>query len=65
MFLLPKLTEAIKSKKNDSKFSPKTLTKQVQNLFRYIGKRLIYLTKDTLKFLKCDFPCQTHKLNGL
>ena len=34
-FLLPKLTEASQSKKNDSKFSPRTKTKPVQNLFRY------------------------------
>ena len=34
-FLLPKPTEASKSKKNYSKFSPKTKTKPVQNLFKY------------------------------
>ena len=34
-FLLPKLTESSKSKKNYSKFSLKTKTKPVQNLFRH------------------------------
>ena len=44
-FLLAKLTEASKSKKNDSKFSPKTkiMTKPVQNLFRYSSFKLIIL----------------------
>jgi hypothetical protein len=37
-FLLPKLTEASKAKKNDSKFSTMTMPKTmpVQNLLRYI-----------------------------
>ena len=42
-FLLPKQTEASKSKKNDSKFSPKTKTKtkQVQILFRYSSLKTV------------------------
>ena len=54
MFLLPKLTEASKSKKNDSKFSPKT--KQFQNLFRYSSLSMSVFVKNIyISMQKIDY----------
>ena len=47
-FLLPKLTEASKAKKNDSKISTMTMPKTmpVQNLLRYISFKAIKIRYD-------------------
>ena len=45
--MVPKLTEANKAKKNDSKFSTMTMPKTmpVQNLLRYISFKSTYVNK--------------------
>ena len=67
-FLLPKLTEATKAKKNDSKFStmtdiPKTMP--VQNLLRYISFKINKSHFSNIFFRNCQIDSVLHAVDAI